>query len=109
MTLKIDITSTLPTDSTSGTLVGRVWRPGIGPSVVAIRSNGVFDISRAFATMRDLCESADPAAGVAAAQGERIGDLAAILANTVETARDQVVVQLEDQCQWLQHRRILHG
>ena len=88
MALKIDTTSTLPIDATAGTLVGRVWRPGIGPSVVAIRHDGVFDISRAFATMRDLCESADPAAGVAAAQGERIGDLAAILANTVEAARD---------------------
>jgi fumarylacetoacetate (FAA) hydrolase family protein len=88
MALKIDTTSTLPIDATAGTLVGRVWRPGIGPSVVAIRHDGVFDISRAFATMRDLCESADPAAGVAAAQGERIGELAAILANTVEAARD---------------------
>jgi len=88
MTLSLNPTSTLPTDATAGTLVGRVWRPGIGPSVVAIRHDGVFDISRAFATMRDLCESADPAAGVAAAQGERIGELAAILANTVETARD---------------------
>ena len=38
--------------------------------------------------MRDLCESADPAAGVAAAKGERIGDLAAILANTAEDKRD---------------------
>jgi len=88
MTLSLNPTSTLPTDATAGTLVGRVWRPGIGPSVVAIRHDGVFDISRAFATMRDLCESADPAAGVAAAQGERIGELAAILANTVEAARD---------------------
>jgi len=88
MTIDIDPKSTLPTDSTAGTLVGRVWRPDVGPSVVAIRHDGVFDISRAFATMRDLCESADPAAGVAAATGERIGDLAAILANTVEAARD---------------------
>jgi len=88
MTIDIDPKSTLPTDSTAGTLVGRVWRPDIGPSIVAIRQDGVFDISRAFATMRDLCESADPAAGVAAATGERIGDLAAILANTVEAARD---------------------
>src|ERR1043165_2300941 len=86
--MQLDIKSALPSDSTSGTLVGRVWRPGIGPSVVAIRHDGVFDISRAFATMRDLCESADPAAGVAAAQGERVGDLAAILANTNEGQRD---------------------
>jgi fumarylacetoacetate (FAA) hydrolase family protein len=89
MMLKIDVSSTLPTDSTAGTLVGRVWRPDVsGPSVVAIRPDGVFDISRTFATMRDLCESPDPAAGAAAANGERIGDLAAILANTTEDKRD---------------------
>ncbi len=88
MAMTIDEKSTLPIDSTAGTLVGRVWRPDIGPSVVVIRADGVFDISRAFATMRDLCESDDPAAGVASAKGERIGDLAAILANTIEAGRD---------------------
>ncbi len=86
--MQIDEKSTLPSDATTGTLVGRVWRPAIGPSVVAIRTDGVFDISRSFATVRDLCESADPAAGVAAAKGERVGDLAALLANTVEAGRD---------------------
>ena len=87
--MQIDVKSTLPTDSASGTLVGRVWRPDLaGPSVVAVRADGVFDISRSFATTRDLCESADPASGVAAATGERIGDLAAILANTDEATRD---------------------
>ena len=38
--------------------------------------------------MRDLCESPDPAAAVAGAQADRIGDLAAILANTAEDKRD---------------------
>jgi fumarylacetoacetate (FAA) hydrolase family protein len=89
MTLILSVNSTLPTDSTAGTLVGRVWRPELaGPSVVAIRHDGVFDISRSFATMRDLCESPDPATGAAAATGERIGDLVAILANTAEDSRD---------------------
>ncbi len=89
MTIQLDPRSTLPADSTAGTLVGRVWRPdAAGPSVVAIRPDGVFDISRSFATTRDLCEQDDPAAGVAAAKGERIGDLAAILANTTEDKRD---------------------
>jgi fumarylacetoacetate (FAA) hydrolase family protein len=87
--MQIDVNSTLPTDSTAGTLVGRVWRPELaGPSVVVIRPDGVFDIARSFATMRDLCESPDPAAGAAATTGERIGDLAAILANTTENNRD---------------------
>src|ERR1041384_2757897 len=87
--MKLDIKSTLPIDSTAGTLVGRVFRPEFGgPSVVAIRADGVFDISRSFATMRDLCESPDPEAAVAGAHADRIGDLAAILANTVEDKRD---------------------
>src|SRR5262245_43506144 len=87
--MQIDVKSTLPTDATTGTLVGRVFRPELaGPSVVAIRPDGVFDLSRSFATMRDLCEAPDPAAAVAGAHADRIGDLAAILANTDETKRD---------------------
>ena len=51
MRMQIDVKSTLPTDSTAGTLVGRVWRPDLGgPSVVAIRPDGVFDISRSLPT-----------------------------------------------------------
>ncbi len=89
MTLSLNPTSTLPADGTAGTLVGRVWRPELsGPSVVAIRADGVYDISRSFSTMRDLCEAPDPAAGVAGAQADRVGDLAALLANTVESKRD---------------------
>lgn len=88
MTMQIDLKSTLPTDATAGTLVGRVWRPGTGPSVVTVRRDGVFDISRAFPTMRDLCEADDPAAAVTAAAAERVGDLGGILANSHEARRD---------------------
>jgi fumarylacetoacetate (FAA) hydrolase family protein len=90
MDLVLDLASTLPADGTAGTLVGRVWRPDAdGPSVVAVRPDGVFDITRAFPTMRDLCEAREPAAAVAASGGERIGELAALLANTPEGARDR--------------------
>jgi fumarylacetoacetate (FAA) hydrolase family protein len=88
MSITLSVQSTLPTDTTTGTLVGRVWRPDIGPSVVAVRADGVFDISRSFPTMRDLCEAQNPAAASAAEKGERIGDLAAVLANTAEDKRD---------------------
>jgi fumarylacetoacetate (FAA) hydrolase family protein len=89
MTLALDLKSTLPVDATSGTLVGRVWRPDLqGPSVVAVRADGVFGVSRAFPTMRDLCEATDPAGAVAAAKAERVGDLGDILANTPEAGRD---------------------
>jgi fumarylacetoacetate (FAA) hydrolase family protein len=90
MDLVLDVASTLPADGTAGALVGRVWRPDAeGPSVVAVRPDGVIDISRAFPTMRDLCEAREPAAAVAATGGERIGELAALLANTPEHARDR--------------------
>src|SRR6185369_12781236 len=83
MPLSLDPRSTLPTDATSGTLVGRVWRPELeGPSVVAIRADDVFDISRSYPTMRDLCEAPDPAAAVAGAHADRFSDLGSLLANT---------------------------
>ena len=80
---------TLPADGYSGALAGRVWRPEVeGPSVVAIRASGVFDITAAWPTMRDLCEAADPAASLKAASGGRIGALEDILANTPPDGRD---------------------
>lgn len=79
----------LPDDGTIGALAGRVWRPDCaGPSVVAIRDDGVFDISLHFPTMRDLAEAKDPAASLRAANGENLGTLARILANTPIDHRD---------------------
>lgn len=90
MKLVVDVEVTLPVDGTAGTLVGRVWRPDVqGPSVVAVRADSVYDISRSFPTMRDLGETGDPAASVAAARGERISTVASILVNTPEIDRDQ--------------------
>ena len=90
MKFVLDVETTLPADGTAGTLVGRVWRPDVqGPSVVAVRADSVYDISRSFPTMRDLGETGDPASRVAAARGERIGTVASILVNTPEIERDQ--------------------
>jgi fumarylacetoacetate (FAA) hydrolase family protein len=55
---------------------------------VAIRADGVFDVTKTFPTMRDLCETRDPAASLKAAAGERIGTLADILTNTPPERRD---------------------
>ena len=80
---------TLPKDGTAGALAGRVWRPDVeGPSVVAVRADGLYDISRHAPTMCDLCERADAAAIVKSGAGERIGALGEILANTPEMYRD---------------------
>ena len=51
----------LPEDGTAGTLVGRVWLSDVaGPAVVAVRGDGVFDVSATFATVSALCEPTIP-------------------------------------------------
>ncbi|MET4839137.1 fumarylacetoacetate (FAA) hydrolase family protein [Bradyrhizobium japonicum] len=53
----------LPEDGTKGTLVGRVWLPQAnGPAVVAVRGDGVFDVTAKFPTVSALCEEDNPAA-----------------------------------------------
>ncbi|MGQ3356622.1 MAG: fumarylacetoacetate hydrolase family protein [Phreatobacter sp.] len=86
--IALSAATTLPADGTAGTLVGRAFRPGLGPSVAAIRAGGVFDVTSAFPTTADLFDTADPAKAVAASEGERIGDLDALLANTPPEGRD---------------------
>jgi fumarylacetoacetate (FAA) hydrolase family protein len=80
----------LPDDGTKGTLVGRVWLPQAGgPAVVAVRDDGVFDVTARFPTVSALCEESDPAAALRDVKGERIGDLDGILANTPPDRRDR--------------------
>jgi fumarylacetoacetate (FAA) hydrolase family protein len=82
--------TTLPADMFAGALAGRVWRPDAqGPSVVAIRKTGVFDISAKFPTMRDLCETKDPGAALKRAKGEKIGELGDLLKNSSEATRSK--------------------
>ena len=79
----------LPEDAPRASLVGRIWRPEhAGPAVVAVRHGGLVDVTASFPTVRDLCESADPAAALAAATGEALGPLAPVLANTPPATRD---------------------
>jgi fumarylacetoacetate (FAA) hydrolase family protein len=85
----LDPSNTLPADGYAGALAGRVWRPDVdGPSVAAIRADGVFDVTKSFPTMRDLCETPDPVASLKATSGERIGMLADILSNTPPDRRN---------------------
>jgi fumarylacetoacetate (FAA) hydrolase family protein len=86
--MQLDVATTLPADGVAGALAARVWRPEAkGPSVCAIRKDGVHDISAAFPTMRDLCEAKNPAAALKRAKGELLCSLADLLANSVESAR----------------------
>jgi fumarylacetoacetate (FAA) hydrolase family protein len=83
-------TAALPADGYRGALAGRAWDPAVaGPSVVAVREDGVVDVSARFATMRALFETDDPAAALADATGPRLGSLEELLANTSPEARDE--------------------
>jgi fumarylacetoacetate (FAA) hydrolase family protein len=63
----------LPEDGCAGTLIGRVTT-AVGPSVVAVRADGVFDITAAAPTVADLCNAADPVA-LARSRGLHLGAL----------------------------------
>ena len=78
-----------PADRESATLVGRVWRPDVnGPAVAALRGDEVVDISAQAPTVRDLCESDDPAGLARSAAGASLGPLADVLNNTPRRNRD---------------------
>ncbi|MFN7223896.1 MAG: fumarylacetoacetate hydrolase family protein [Paracoccaceae bacterium] len=68
-----------------GVWLGRVWRAGIGPSLVTVRDGHVFDItSKAAPTMRDLLELPDISGFVTTLPGLDLGPLAAIADASVE-------------------------
>ena len=95
--------ATLPADGLAGTLVGRAWLPpgnGLpaGPAVVALRADGLYDISGLAPTISDLVELDDPAAAVRAAAGRHVGTLQAILDNTAADSRNPALPHLLAPC-----------
>jgi fumarylacetoacetate (FAA) hydrolase family protein len=87
--VQITVNNTAPSDLYQGALAARIWRPDVGgPAVVAVRPDGIADVTRLFPTMSALCEAPDPAAALRAAEGERAASFDEILANTPQDARD---------------------
>ena len=85
-----DLSNTLPSDAATAALAGRIWRPDQdGPSVVAVRDNIIVDVSEDFPTMRDLCEEPDPAGALQDCDGELVGYIDEVLANTPPDNRDE--------------------
>src|SRR3954466_1918496 len=83
MQIATDAAFILPDDFAGAALMGRVWRPDLaGPSVVAIRQDGVFDVTDEFPTASQLAATADPARALRAISGERVGTLQDLLNNT---------------------------
>ncbi|MGR4871494.1 fumarylacetoacetate hydrolase family protein [Variovorax sp. LARHSF232] len=90
----------LPQDGLAGTLVGRVWRPGTpaGPAVVVLRPDGVFDLSKHFATMSTLLETDQPAQAVGSVAGEFLCSIDVLLDNSKAEGRDTTVPWLLAPC-----------
>jgi fumarylacetoacetate (FAA) hydrolase family protein len=88
--LSLNAAALLPDDGEAGALAGRVWLPAAsGPSVVAIRRDGVYDITAHYPTMSSLAAQANPAAALRGAKGIPVGTLDAIAANTPPDRRDR--------------------
>lgn len=69
----------LDENEAKGLWLGRIWQPGLGPVVVTVRGDEVYDItSRAAPTTRDIMEMHDPAGYVRTAAGKTIGALSDI-------------------------------
>jgi fumarylacetoacetate (FAA) hydrolase family protein len=89
----------LPQDHDDAVLVGRVWRPGVGPTLVRIDGADVQDLSSVAPTSSQLMELDDPAAAVRAARGlPRLGSTAEILASSAADARNGDLMSLLAPC-----------
>src|SRR5262249_59819763 len=85
----LSVAAPLPGEGPAGALAGRVWLPAVeGPAVIAVRGDGVYDISARTASMRDLCEAPEPARIVREAKAVRLASLQEILSNTPLLTRD---------------------
>ncbi len=81
----------LPDDGLQGTLVGRVWAPQgavPGPAVVALRPEGVFDLSAHYPTLSTLLDTLAPAEAARTATGQYLCSVDDLLANSQPGARD---------------------
>ena len=80
----------LPADADDALLVGRLWQPGIGPTVVVCSDSALFDITRVAPTVSQLLELPAPAGAVrdALPTATRVADLQDVLANCDEATRN---------------------
>ena len=84
-----DWAQVLPDDELQGTLVGRVWAHGAipGPAVVALRPEGVFDLSATYPAMSTLLDTAQPAQAANSTPGQRICGVDELIHNSLPGQR----------------------
>jgi fumarylacetoacetate (FAA) hydrolase family protein len=81
----------LPHDHAHACLIGRLWQPGLGATLVGITAEQVFDLSALAVTSSQLLEMREPAARVrqciASGQAAVLAATGEVLANSDETRR----------------------
>jgi fumarylacetoacetate (FAA) hydrolase family protein len=82
------IEAQLPEDHQQATLVGRIWQPEVGPVLVKIQADGVYDLSTVAATSSQLLELDAPATAVNTRDLPRLTSLEALLVNADAGTRD---------------------
>ena len=89
--MSLDLSCTLPDDAADALLIGRLWQPGIGPTVVACHGGMLLDLSGLAATASQLLELPHVASAVRAAlpTATPLAPLATVLANSDEALRDE--------------------
>ena len=87
--LSSGLSASLPQDVAQALLVGRIWQEGVGPVVVLVRADGVYDLSSLAGTASQLLELPDVAARVQAAAVTlpRLAATPAVLANSASAMR----------------------
>ncbi len=94
MTNALTPDTSLPRDAERATLIGRIWQPGIGPTLVAVHAGGLHDLSHIAPTTSDLLEADTAPAGavreaIQSGKAPRIAHLADVLANSFESRDDE--------------------
>jgi fumarylacetoacetate (FAA) hydrolase family protein len=82
---------TAPDDGYAGTWIGRAWVPGDagGPSVVLVRPDGVYDVSRHAATVSALLDLPDPVTFLRTLPADRrLGAVEELIRNSDPAERD---------------------
>lgn len=90
--MTLDLSRTLPDDAEGALLIGRVWQPGVGPTVVGCHDDRLVDLSPLGATVSQLLELPNVASSVRAllSTATPIATLANVLSNSDEGKRDKL-------------------